>query len=571
MPAMAIIELPREVVDKIAAGEVVERPASVVKELVENSLDAGARFIEVEIRGGGLDLIRVSDDGRGMDPVDLRLSVRPHATSKIASYEDILEASSYGFRGEALPSIASVSRLSVTSRTEGSAAGWRLECGAGLEVREAEAAAATGTSVEVGALFANVPARRKFLRSPMTESRRCQEEVYHQALANPAVGFRFLSEGRTTLELLPAESSERWRQALGDELFGSMAPVDRRSGDLSLAGLVSRAGRLWPRRREQHVYINGRRVQSRTASSAAYQAYGPSLEGRHPCFILMISMPARSVDVNVHPAKLQVRFRDDDLVFRFVRNSLERALFGRDEAPLGGDASLPPEGPETGPRTDGWQRLTAAEQRSIFDLAALPEGPPAPVPGETRRAVVQFWQVHNRYIMASIKNGVIMVDQHAAHERVLYEELLGRSGGPRSQQLLFPATLELTPPESLVMAEYRDAFSSLGFDLKEFGGRTVVIEGLPSSTAEADAGAVIRGMLADLGGTQQSGFNPMERVARSFACHAAVKAGQPLSQEEMNRLIDRLFATSSPYLDPHGRPAVIKFTLDDLERRFGRV
>jgi DNA mismatch repair protein MutL len=569
---MPIIELPREVVDKIAAGEVVERPSSVVKELVENSLDAGAALIEVEVRNGGLDLIRVSDDGRGMPRNDLLMSVRPHATSKINSYQDILEAYSYGFRGEALPSIASVSRLKITSRAAGHDTGWELACGAGREHREREAAAATGTTVEVEALFGNVPARRKFLRSAMTESRRCLEEVYHQALANHGVGFRFVNDGRMALDLPAAGAAERWRQALGRELFQTMVPLDTSSGDLSVAGLSSKPGSLWPRRREQNIYVNGRRVVHRLVQSAAYQAYGPALEGRHPAFLLFLAMPARYVDVNVHPAKREVRFRDNELVFRFVRSSMEKAVFGKGDGPreaLSFPQRMPAGG---GPQGRTWPDLSVAERQSVFELASAgseTSGPQSNLAGPP--PVAQCWQLHDRYIIAPIRNGMILVDQHAAHERILYEELLGRSGGARPQQMMFPAAVELTASEMLVLAEHRCVFESLGFDLKEFGGRTIVIEGLPSSTAEADAEAVVRGILGDLGDTRQAGSDPRERVARSFACRAAIKAGRPLSQEEMNRLIDRLFATASPYLDPHGRPAVIKLSLEDLERRFGRV
>lgn len=569
---MPIIELPREVVDKIAAGEVVERPSSVVKELVENSLDAGAALVEVEIRNGGLDLIRVSDDGRGMTREDLIMSVRPHATSKIIRYEDILEAQSYGFRGEALPSIASVSRLSITSRAAGHETAWELAAGADGKQMERQAASATGTTVVVESLFGNVPARRKFLRSAMTEGRRCLEEVYHQALANPGVGFRFVNEGRMTLDLPSAEAPERWRQALGSDLFFTMAALEARSGDLAVAGLASNPVSLWPRRREQHVYVNGRRVVHRLVQSAVYQAYGPALEGRHPAFLIFLSMPARFVDVNVHPAKREVRFRDDELVYRFVRTSLEKSLFGKGDEPrdaISFTRGIPAEGRPEGVR---WLDLSVAERQSAFDLGDA--GPATAGPQSALAApppVAQCWQLHHRYILAPIKNGLILVDQHAAHERILYEELMGRSGGVRSQQMMFPATVELSPAEWLIFSEHREVFVTLGFDLKEFGGRTIVIEGLPSSTAEADAESVVRGILGDLRDTQQAGSDPRERVARSFACHAAIKAGQPLSQEEMNRLIDRLFATSSPYLDPHGRPAVIKLTLEDLERRFGRI
>ncbi len=559
-------------VNKIAAGEVVERPASVVKELVENSLDAGARNIEVEVTGGGLELIRVSDDGCGMDLTDLRLCLRPHATSKIASYEDLLNISSYGFRGEALSSIASVSEVVVTTRAVGSRNGWSLKCRHGGTIEERQAGAAQGTTVEVKGLFAFIPARRKFLRSAQTETRRCLEELTHQALANPGIGFRLIADGRISFELLSAEKMERCRQVIGDELYRSMAPIEARSGDLAITGISSQSDRLWTRRREQHIFVNGRKVGHRIVQSAVYQAYGPCLQGRHPSFIIFLEMPPRMVDVNVHPAKREVRFRDDDLIFRFVRSSLEKSVFGQGQPPHAADQWHSPERHYVQEERASWKELSGSKQQTIFNLdsaadaAALPSGAKVqPTP------LIQYWQLHNRYILASIKNGLILVDQHAAHERILYEDLMSRPGRIRTQQLMFPASIELTAAESLVFNEYKEIFASLGFDLKAFGGRTIVVDGLPSATAEADAEKVIRAMLADLENTAQAGSDPAERVARSFACHAAIKAGQALSQEEMNRLVDLLFATSSPYLDPHGRPAVIKLTLEDLERRFGRV
>ena len=564
----AIRILPPEVVDKIAAGEVVERPASVVKELMENSLDAGARSIEVELAGGGLQLVRVSDDGQGMSRQDLGRAVQRHATSKIRSYQDLLDIGSYGFRGEALSSIAAVSRLTLVSRPEGEPAGWCIECRQGEAASEREQAAGTGTTVTVEDLFGAVPARKKFLRSQLTEVRKATDEVVYQALANPGTGFRLVVDGRTVLDYRASDSEQRMRDALGDELFGTLTPAGPGSGGLALAGYVSRPGHLWPRRREQHLFVNGRKVWHRTVHSAVYQAYGPSLSGRHPAFVLFLTISPRSVDVNVHPAKREVRFKDEEQVFRSVRSALEQALFKEDGAITPTDvAEYPQRAPE------GWAQLTAAEQQRLFELA-LPAStlPAQDSDGPAMQPLVQYWQVHNRYIFASIKNGIILVDQHAAHERILYEELLGGRGKPLSQQLIFPVTLELTPREMSAFEEYREVFGSLGFDISRFSGNTVVIEGLPASAGSAvDSGQLLRDILDDLERTAVAGTEPAELVARSFACHGAVRAGQALSQEEMNRLFDRLFATSSPYLDPHGRPAIIKMTLEDLERRFGRV
>lgn len=567
---MPIHVLPDDIVNKIAAGEVIERPSSVVKELLENSIDAGARTIAVEIAGGGTRAIRVADDGCGIGRDELALALRRHATSKIGSYEDVLGIASYGFRGEALPSIAAVSRLSITSRTAGSATAWSIQCQDGRCGEPRAAAANAGTSIAVEELFAAVPARRKFLKSEQTEARRIIDEVTAQALANPGLAISLAADGRETLRYRPGSRAERAAEVLGNELFATLVAFDHGQRPVRAFGFASKPEHLWPRRREQLVFVNGRRVSDRLVHAAVYQAYGPALQGRHPAYLVFVDIAPRDVDVNVHPAKSQVRFRDESLVFNTVRAAINRALFSDAGAVLGQEPSAAAPGYQPRPAPAAGQ--VEAALQSVRELFAEPYGPAAPLPAaEAAQPVVAYWQAHHSYILAETKTGIIVIDQHAAHERILYEDLLRSRGARQAQQLLFPLNLELSLAELEVFEQYRPVFEGLGFDIKRFSGRTVVVEGLPAEAGvEADGAAIIRGILADLAETAATAEEPAARVARSFACRAAVKAGQPLTAAEMGRLVDRLFASSSPYLDPHGRPSVIKLSLDDLDRRFGR-
>lgn len=576
---MPIKVLPLDIVNKIAAGEVVERPASVVKELVENSLDAGASSIEVEIRHGGLQLTRVSDDGGGMDPDDMRLSLERHATSKITGYDDLLSIASYGFRGEALPSIASVSRLTMSSRPMGASSAWTIECDGGRIIAQKESAGNRGTTITVEELFANVPARRKFLKAEMTEARKVTDEVVSQAMANPEVSFRLVIDGKESFDYHVGPLEQRLEDILTDEVFRSMLPVDFGQRPLAVKGFALSPDKLLARRRDQYLFVNGRRVSDRLAGSAIYRGYGPSLLGKHPAYVIFLEISPRQVDINVHPAKREVRFRDDGLVFNTVRSAIHRAMFQEQGAPdnlspgsLGGFFGTDdrqhhgPEGLTPEDKKAVYQLYGSEEPKALGDLFGVAE------PRSENFSLVSYWQAHDRYIFAGIKNGIIMVDQHAAHERVLFEELLKSREKGLSQQLLFPISLELNPSQKIAFEQFQDTFASFGFDIKQFSGNTVVIEGLPAAAGDRVEGEeLIRNILSDLCQNPAATAEPAEKLAMSFACHAAVKAGQPLSQEEMNRLIDRLFATSSPYLDPHGRPAVIRLTLDDLERRFGRI
>jgi DNA mismatch repair protein MutL len=568
---MPIIVLSPEIVNKIAAGEVVERPASAAKELMENSLDAGAGNIEVEVKSGGLDLLRVSDDGSGMTGDEMELALQRHATSKINSYEDLQDIKSFGFRGEALPSIASVSKLTMISRPFNAEAAWQMVCLQGRIGFPRRQAAQPGTTITVEELFASVPARRKFLKSQATESRKISELFLSLALANPGVGFKLINEGRMVHDLKIATQDDRIREVMGGELYRTLLKVDYGQKPLRIQGYLSGPQNLWPKRREQYLFVNGRLVSDRLVSAAIYQGFGPALMGKHPSYVLFLEISPSLVDVNVHPSKVQVRFSDESFVFRTVRAAVEKSLFTDQQYPEAAGVSI-----STNAGHRPWTVLESPGKLQIQEAMELyASGAPAPEGLKnliTAQTVVAYWQLHQRYILAAIRDGLVMIDQHAAHERILYEELLASRDHRRAQQLLFPVTVELSSREMLVFQQYREVFGSLGFDVKQFSGQTLVMEGLPASWEQSgDGAALVRGILADLADTSDVNLEPAQRLSRSFACRAAVKAGQALNQEEMNRLVDRLFATSSPYLDPHGRPAVIKFTLDDLEHRFGRI
>ena len=420
-------------------------------------------------------------------------------------------------------------------------------------------------------LFASVPARRKFLKSQATESRKIAELFLSLSLANPGAGFKLISEGRATYDLKSASQDDRIREVLGGELYRTLLKIDYGQKPLRISGYLSGPQNLWPKRREQYLFVNGRLVSDRLASAAIYQGFGPALAGRHPSYVLFLEISPSLVDVNVHPSKVQVRFSDESFVFRTVRAAVEKALFTDQQRPETA-GSLNPQNtgyqPWTGPERPGQLQIQEAmalfasgnpEQAGLKNLMSI-------------QPVVAYWQLHQRYILAAIRDGLVMIDQHAAHERILYEELLAARDHRRAQQLLFPVTVELSSREMQVYQQYRQVFGSLGFDVKQFSGQTLVMEGLPVSWEQSgDGAALVRGILADLADTSDVNLEPAQRLARSFACRAAVKAGKALNQEEMNHLVDRLFATSSPYLDPHGRPAVIKFTLEDLEHRFGRI
>jgi DNA mismatch repair protein MutL len=574
--------LPEKLANQIAAGEVVERPASVVKELVENALDAGATRIDVVCRNGGKTEIRVADDGHGMGREDALLSVDRHATSKIGSEADLAAIRTLGFRGEALPSIGSVSRLALeTAERDGD--GTRVSVTAGQVSSVEPCARRTGTTVSVRSLFFNVPARAKFLRSTAAENRAIGEVLTTLALATPGVVFT-LDTGVGDALHLPAAASiaDRVAAVWGPTAAGELMPLAHHSGGVAVTGLIQRPDDArTAQSRRSYFFVNGRAFADRALVRAVDRAYRTTIpHGVYPSIFLFLDVPCAEVDVNVHPAKAEVRFRDRAAVERVIEEAVRGALAGIDSTPAIGrraETSYAP-APAAGvasvreaqgsPPTESQMALflggglQPAAEDSAPEAVQVPEAPPV------------MWQVHNTYIIAETRSGIILVDQHSAHERVLYEEIVrGFGSGMESQRLLFPLTLRLSPAEYALVEQITGLLQRAGFEVEPFGDRSVIVHAVPTPHPYFDAERCLREMIRELTDGSQlvdAARNQHERIALSMACKGAIKAGQRLSQREMAELFDRLFATELPYHDIHGRPTVVQLSLAELHRRFGR-
>jgi DNA mismatch repair protein MutL len=604
--------LPEKLANQIAAGEVVERPASVVKELVENALDAGTTRVDVVVRNGGKTEIRVADDGHGMGREDALLAMDRHATSKIKTEQDLAAIRTLGFRGEALPSIASVSRM-VLETAERDGHGVRVVVTGGQMAAVEECARRTGTTVSVRSLFFNVPARAKFLRTTAAENRAIGEVVTTQALAMPGIAFTLDSGAREVLTLPAAGGvGERIGALWGNEAAEELLPMAHRLGVLAVSGLIQRPNAARPGGRRTYLFVNGRAFTDRHLVRAADRAYRTTIPpGVHPHLFLFLEVPDGEVDVNVHPAKAEVRFRDRIGVERVIEEGVRDALAGWESTPSIG-ARGPAEQPsawrqppagygtmtvrETPPGAwgsapngaQGSAPLAPAESEPAPQMTLFVTGGGAAPEGEGNGkgtgipadlfagAAPVMWQIHNTYILAETRGGLVMVDQHSAHERVLYEEIVRSfdSGvGAESQRLLFPLTIRLSPAEYALVEQIRGVLERAGFEVEPFGGRSIIVHAVPNPHPYFDAERCLREMIGELtdgSALVDSARTQHQRIALSMACKGAIKAGQKLSQQEMAELFDRLFATELPYHDIHGRPTVIQLSLTELHRRFGR-
>ncbi len=673
------------VANQIAAGEVVERPASVAKELVENSIDAGARRVELDVEAGGRRLLRVSDDGEGLSRDDAVLAFERHATSKINSVEDLERVSTLGFRGEALASIASVARVELLTQQEGETEGTRVLIEGGRMRDVAPAARPRGTTIAVRDLFFNVPARRKFLRSEATESFHLTNLVTHYALAHPEISFALTNNGREVLRVAPAaDLRERAYQIFGDDFIESLLAVA--GGDVRVArvkGFVSAPRARRTTRDAQYLFVNGRYVRDRLVARALAEGYRTVLpHGVYPSALLFLEVPPEEVDVNVHPAKTEVRFRRSSAVADAVRESVRAALYAggylRDDASFAVDANgnefaantfrevegsspsvgdFGPNSGESAPHTSflsdtaSGVRLGAVEEPAVLDAPearqesiefgwtpapeesplkrdAADERRPRPAPSarpavedesaallrrddggplhsqqEEREAarpaavtlpplnsaagivrgvapeqltpdIRPLGQLEESYILATDSEGLLLIDQHAAHERVLFDKYrrLEESRRPESQTLLVPETFDLTPAQAAAFDEVSNELEGIGFSLTRLSGRTVAVRAVPADLAPAEA----RNLLAEILDTVEAEKRGRARatlrdeVAASLACHAAIKVNMPLTHEKMRWLIDRLLLTSSPTTCPHGRPAILRLNKRDIERGFHR-
>ena len=567
--------LPDAVADQIAAGEVVERPASVAKELVENALDAGAERIHVTLEQGGKTLIEVADDGHGMERDDAVLALDRHATSKIKNAGDLVGVATFGFRGEALPAIASVSRLRLLTSETGVDATEILVTGGRME-RVAAAARRRGTTVTVRGLFFNTPARRKFLRSVGSETRAVTDAVATLALAHPATGFVFEADGTVRLEVEPHEGLEtRLAGVWGRELAGTLIPVQYAAGAVRVAGFIQRPGDAAPTGRRTQLFINGRPFRDNFLVRAAEAGYRAAIHpGDRPSLLLQIEVQPSDVDVNVHPAKLEVRFRDRIAVERVVEEAVRHALGGIEAAaPVGDWRPLPrPPGGSGGAVSAAAALLLFEPSGAVSDADASETALPQVDP-DTPGFDVPLVQVFDTYIIYQAPDDVVIVDQHSAHERVIYEQVMAgfASGRLPAQRLLLSETVDLTDEELDAVDAHREELNRVGFEVEPFGGRTVVLHAVPSPHPRFDAIECFREMVSDLAAGRFGGWaNRLERFAATYACRAAVKAGQRLDQRAMRELLLRLFETELPPHDVHGRSTIVRLPREELERRFGR-
>ncbi|MFN8651065.1 MAG: DNA mismatch repair endonuclease MutL [Gemmatimonadales bacterium] len=573
--------LPDVVADQIAAGEVVERPASAVKELVENAIDAGATRVRVAVEQGGKTLIEVSDDGSGMGREDAVLALDRHATSKIRSAADLVGVKSFGFRGEALPAIASVSRLLIAT-SEGEAEGTEVEVNGGRVEKVATIARQRGTTVTVRNLFFNTPARRKFLRSASSESRATYEAIATLALAHPAVGFELFLDGRSRLVTTPGQTpAERLDAVWGADLARTLLPVQHAVGGFRVSGFIQRPSDAQPTGRRTQLFINGRPFRDPFLVRAAEAGYRSAIHpGDRPSLFLQLETANEDVDVNVHPAKLEVRFRDRIGAERAVEEAVRSALSKIGASPMAFSSAddvprssfLVPRGEEAGFVANSLDLSEDLFGREAVTTEALPEE--RGTRNEERgTAFPEVLQAHNTYLIYEGPDGLVFVDQHSAHERVLYESVMAalKSGQVEGQRLLLPATIELADEELDAVDAYRDVLTKVGFEVEPFGGRTVALHAVPSPHPRFQAERCFREMVADFARGRFGGWaNRLERFAATYACRAAVKAGEPLAEPERQVLLTRLFACTLPPHDVHGRSTIVQLPREELERRFGR-
>jgi DNA mismatch repair protein MutL len=617
---------------KIAAGEVVQRPASVAKELIENALDAGATHVELILKKAGSELIQIVDDGCGMGPQDAIACFGRHATSKLRAIGDLERLATLGFRGEALASIAAVAQVELRTRRVQDAAGTRLRVDGGVLSPPEPCATPTGTAIAVRNLFFNVPARRNFLKTPATEFKHLVETFQTQALAHPMVGFMLVHDEMEVYRLAAATEDVSFEQALAQRasaLFGDvdpvrLVPVEETTSYLSVRGLVGRPDAAKRSRGGQFVFVNERPIKNRSLEHAVTAAYGELLpEGRYPFFTLFLTVDPRHVDVNVHPAKTEVKFDDERGVYGFLKAVVKKGLAAADlaftlETPTAATVTVPATGfatslsevPEQDSPTapgfasdlpdsphpvspvegDGYREHPVLPSEPSIFAQRVPASPRSdgPIPsrmmpgpetaeekaeGELLAGERTIWQLHHRYILTPIATGLMMLDQQAVHERILYERALTamEGGMSASQQLLFPHTLDFDPADFELLKELLPDLRSLGFDLELLSGRSVLVRGVPSEVTQGNERTILEGVLAQYRANHE-GFNlgGRENLARSIARRSAIKPGHPLTAETARILIDQLFACRMPYADPAGRPTMVKIPMEELERRFSR-
>lgn len=610
--------LPENIANKIAAGEVVQRPESVVKELLENSIDAGAKNIELIVKRAGKVLIQVVDDGIGMIEEDAVLCIQKHATSKIFKYEDLEAISTLGFRGEALSSMAAVSQMEIKTETKDEEIGTLLRIDDPGNVVKEKGSFPKGSSIAVKNLFYNTPARRNFLKTDATELKHIIDVFNKISLSHFDIGFKLFNDDDLIYDYPAGTLEDRIQKVFADNMLDALIPVEEKTEFMSISGYIGKPTMLKKSKGEQYVFLNNRYVVSKQINHAVFTAFENILEkGDYPFFILFIELDPQRVDVNVHPSKLEVRFDDEKDVYNFVMAVVKKSLGTHDLVPSmmfteateetekikfnnfkkveSNDFSDRPKFSKT-----SYAKTNFSDKEIDLIFSSIPDDIVKAKPGDETKhpfektepkevfhvpaerstdknqdeEITFIVQLHNKYILSQIKSGLMIIDQHVAHERVLYEKAINRMEAnlPFSQQLLFPKTLELDPGSFTILKEIYPFLAKLGFNLKFFSKNAIVIEGVPDDVKRGSEEIVLMDLIEEYSQNQrEKDLEERERIAKSYSCKAAIKAGDNLSEREMRLLIDQLFATSMPYVCPHGRPIVVKISLDEFDRRFGRT
>lgn len=585
--------LPVSLSNKIAAGEVVERPASVVKELIENSIDSDATKISVVLKNSGKELVQVVDNGLGMTGEDLKLAFKRHATSKIWKVEDLEQIETLGFRGEALPSIASVSKVEAISREKGQSVAERILLDAGRITKSDKIAAPVGTNIQVKQLFYNTPARRNFLRADSTELQQIISIIKRFFLAYPDVEFVVIHDDSELFHLKSGTIKERIIDVFGEDQVSALVKVNDQLGGIELSGFVSKPDKVRRARGNQFLFLNGRPIQHKSFNHAIMQAYGNLIQsGEYPLYCIFIELDPRLVDVNVHPSKMEVRFSNEKSLYHFFLSTIRKTFHDEKIIPSmesGTSNAFLSKFTEEDKKESilselknrskymgrgGEQQLSLVYFESGEEEDRQKDEQPEPSNAPTDVTEVHFWQIHNRYILSQIKSGIVIIDQHVAHERILFERILRilREGEQSvGQQLLFPQTITLSMDDFLKFKEIVHLLNKIGFVLRIFSGTSIVIDAIPVDVKVGREAPILLDIIDYYKGNPDREFDPLQKIAAAFSCKNAIKAGEQLSQAQMHAMIDQLFACESPYFCPHGRPVIITMDLEEFDRKFKRI
>ena len=608
--------LPGNIASKIAAGEVIQRPESVVKELIENSIDAEAKIIEVIVKKAGKNLIQVCDDGIGMSEEDAVLSIQKHATSKIRAYEDLEAIKSLGFRGEALSSMAAVAQLEIKTETSEDDLGTLIRTNENGEIVKEKGSFSKGTCVAVKNLFYNTPARRKFLKSDATELKHIIDSFNKIAISHPEISFRFFNSDDEIFEYKEGSLEDRVMQVFADNMLDALIPVNEPSDYMNVYGFIGKPSLLKKSKGDQYLFLNSRYIINRQINHAVFTAYENLLEkGDYPFFLLFLEIDPAKIDVNVHPSKLEAKFDDEKNIYNFVLAVVKKSLGTHDLVPSmvfsdeqkeeeklvidkfhhtkqldftdrPGQSSFKKETTRFSDEdidrifssiTDDVINCSSTETTPHpFEKKEILEVMHKPADENKRKGTDSsfLFQLHSKYILSQIKSGLMIIDQHVAHERILYEKALNRMEAniPFSQQLLFPKKMQLDPGRYEVIKEIYPLLNKLGFEIKLKSQNKIVIEGVPDDVKKGTEAKVLMEIVEEYSvNLRMKKLEQKDNMAKSYSCKTAIKAGDNLSENEMRLLIDQLFATSMPYVCPHGRPIVVKISLNEFDRRFGRT